>query len=397
RAARLKANETLRTVKIASRILRVRPIRGSNLNGPALNGLALSSTAGRSLAGALRWWVSELGSLAGAADRPEPARSDLILQLGPPEAGDALTLIDRRGETPRRYVLASGSDDLSERLAAIRGTGRKVVSIAVMVDPAACFLRTLRLPAAVLPRMRDVLTQELEAATPFRIDAVHADWFVEGEDADGLKVRHVVLKRTRLDPLLATLAAARLVVGPVSVGPSEDRAMPVDLLSGGGRPIPRLLRGFTRSDGMALGLALVLACAAFVLLRAHQDATLAALETATLEARRAAPQRLAPPVQALASALVAERYARPPLAILWSALARALPATAFAESLQIDAEGVRVTLRTRDADTVLRALDAAPNLGTVVVRERDVAGGRLVIGLYVRAWTDPGPAPGLWP
>lgn len=345
--ARLKANESLDTVKIASRILRLRLLRGSDLNGSAPSSTPGPIRAGDRLGEALRWWVSELGSLAGGADRPDLARSDLLLQLGPPEAGDAMTLIDRRGGTPRRHVLVGGMEDLPEQLVAIRGPGLRPVSIAVLVDPAACFLRTLRLPAAALPRMRAILAQELEAATPFRDAAVHADWFVAGEDASGLEICHVLLKRARLDPLLATLSAARLAVGPVSVGPSEDRAMPVDLLSGGQRPIPRLLRGFTWGDGAALSLAVLLAGAAFGFLRAHQDATLTALDSATRDARLAAPRRLAPPAQALAGALIAERYARPPLAILWSALARAVPPGAFAESLQVEAEGVTATVRTR--------------------------------------------------
>ena len=359
------------------------------MNGNAVDSARGLAQAGHHLKAGLRWWVSELGSLVGDGRLPEPARSDLILHLGAPGAAEALTLVDRRGETPRRYILATGADDLPERLAAIRGTARKAVSVTVLVDPDACFLRTVRLPAAALPRMREILAQELEAATPFRLNSVYTDWFVEGEDGTSLKVRHIVLKRARLAPLLAILGAAGLNAGTVTVGPSEDRAMPVDLLSGGARPIPRLLRGLTPGDGMALAFAAILACAAFGLVRAHQDATLTALESATFEARRATPQRLAPPVQALAGTLVAERAARPPLALLWSALAQALPATASAETLHLDAGGATAILRTRDADAALKALDGAADLGTVTVRETDRAAGRLVIGLAFRAWTDP--------
>ncbi|MFD1304174.1 hypothetical protein, partial [Methylobacterium marchantiae] len=244
--------------------------------------------AGQRIEAALAWWAAELGGVVGAESRPAPARSDLAFYLGPPGADQALVLVDRRAEPPRRYTLAAEIDDLPERLAAIRGTGRKAVSVSVLVDPAACFLRSLHLPAAALPRMREVLAQELEAATPFRVAGVHADWFVEGEDETGLRVRHVVLKRARLDPVLAVLARAGLQVATVGVGTSEDRALPVDLLSGGGRPIPRMLRGVTWGDGAALALSGLLALAAFGLLRTHQEATLGALETATVDARRAA-------------------------------------------------------------------------------------------------------------
>ncbi|KQP29666.1 hypothetical protein ASF49_16030 [Methylobacterium sp. Leaf104] len=345
--------------------------------------------AGQRIEAALAWWAGELGGVVGAEDRSAPGRSDLALHLGPPGADRALTLFDRRSEPPRRYSLAAEADDLSERLAAIRGTGRKAVSVAILVDPAACFLRSLHLPAAALPRMRAVLAQELEATTPFRVAGIHADWFVEGEDEAGLRVRHVILKRARLDPILAVLARAGLQVDSVGVGASEDRALPVDLLSGGARPIPRLLRSLTWADGAALALAGLLALAAFGLLRAHQEATLGALETATFDARRAAPPRFPAPVQALAVALAAERATRPPLAVLWSGLAQALPGNAFAETLHLGPEGAAATLRTPEIDGTLRALRSAPGLGPVVVSEQDAAAGRLVVGLMARAWADP--------
>lgn len=349
--------------------------------------------AGPSLKAILQGWASGLGRLGGDEGRPEPVRSDLVLHFGSTAAREALTLVDRRAEPPRRYGLAAGADDLPERLAAIRGTGRKAVSLTILVDPALCFVRTLHLPNAVLPRMRSVLAQDLEASTPFRTAGVYADWYVEGEDAAGLRVRHVLMKRARLDPLLAVLARAGLSASSVRVGPSEDRAMPIDLLSGGTRPMPRLLQGLGRGDAVALGLAGLLLLAAFGLLRAHQDATLAALDAATLESRRAGPQRLAPPVQALAAALAAERATRPPLAILWADLARALPDGTYAESLRLGPEGATAILRTPDAEATLRALRSAQGLGAVVNRETDATPGRLTVGLLSRPWVDPSETP----
>lgn len=365
----------------------MRPISGVDVNGDALKSMPALAQAGQGLKAALRWWVSELGSFVDGKGPPTPARSDLMLYLGPLGTGQALTLIDRREDTPRRYTLAAETDDLAERLAAIRGTARQAVSVTLLVDPELCFLRTLSLPLAVLPRMRDVLAQELEAATPFRMQGVYSDWYVEGEGEDGLRVRHVVLKRGRLDPILAVLASAGLDAGAVSVGPSEDRAMPVDLLSGGQRPVPRLLRGLTAGDAGAMALSAGLLLGAFGLLRAHQAATLDGLEAASFEARRAAPHRLAPPVQALASTLAAERAARPPLAVLWSDLAAALPDTAFAEGLHLGPEGVRATLRTTDTEAALRALRAVPGIATVVTHESEGAAGRLVVGLTLRPRT----------
>lgn len=372
------------------------------MNGNALSALGGLTQLGRRIGQGFAWWSSEIGAVFGE-ERAAPPRGDLVLHLGLLE--QALTVTDRRGPTPRRYTVPTGADgfaggladNLAERIAAIRGTGRQAVSVAVLIDPAACFIRTVHLPTAVLPRMREVLARDLEAATPFRTAGVYTDWYVEGEDATGLRVRHVVLKRTRLDPLLAILRGAGLTAGPVSVGADEDRAMPVDLLSGGGRAVPRLLRRLGRADVAALGLAALLAVTAYGLARADQDATLSALETATSGARRAHPARPAPALQALAATLVAERLARPPLAVTWAALAEALPDTAFAEALRLDSDGATVTLRAADPAAALAALAAAPRLGAATPRGTD-GDGRLVVHLApVRPRAEPAPVPALRP
>ncbi len=160
------------------------------------------------------------------------------MRLGAP--GDAaVTVIDRREGAARTYRFEAGAADLSERVAAVAG-GRGGMRAKVLLDPAACFIRCLDVPSAALPRMRALLAEELEAATPFRAAGVYSDWFVEGEDvaARVLRVRHVVIKKARLDPVLDALAAAGLPVGPVAVGRAEDQTLPVDLLSHGHRALP---------------------------------------------------------------------------------------------------------------------------------------------------------------
>ncbi|MGY2050990.1 hypothetical protein [Methylobacterium sp. JK268] len=312
----------------------------------------------------LAWWLAEAAALFGEEERPDRAASALVLRLPPPGEADLL-LLDRRGEAPRSYRFAAGLDDLAERLAAVRGAGRAPVGVKLLVPPAACFQRTLTLPATVLPRMREVLDRELEAATPFRAASVHADWFVEGEDAAGrLVVRHCVIKRSALDPLLATLSAAGLRPGPVAVGTEEDRTLPVDLLSGGRRALPRRLGALRAGDLLLLGLALfLLLAAALPLWRAHQAATLDALDAATAAARRTAPARLPPAVLAAALDLAAARAARPPVAVIWDSLARALPDPVSAESLRVDAAGLTLTLRAPDPAAALAALPRLDSFG----------------------------------
>ena len=299
--------------------------------------------------------------------RADRAPGLLTIRLGPPSE-PGLTLIDRRGDTPLVHRLDASADDWPDRLTAIRA-GQAGVRAKILVDPARCFMRTLTLPSAALPRMRAVLAQELEAATPFRAAGVHSDWYVEGEDsaARNLRVRHVVVKRAALDPLLAALAEAGIAAGPVTVGSDEARTMPVDLLTGGHRSLQGLAGGARRGDLALLAGAALLTLAAFWGLRAHQDATLAALDDAFAAARRAAGPAQPAPVQAGTAAILSGRAA--PLARTWDALAAALPDSASATHLRLDAEGVRLTLVAPDAPSALAALSRVPGFGAPAVSE----------------------------
>lgn len=317
-----------------------------------------------------------LGFTEARIDR-DPAQ--LTLRLGAPgEPG--LTLIDRRDGQDRTYRLDGAADDLADRLAAIRG-GRPTLRAKVIVDPAACFIRTLELPSAALPRMRAVLAQELEAATPFSADQVFSDWYVEGEDTETrmLRVRQVVLKRARLAPLLAALAEAGLSVGIVTVGAGEDRSMPVDLLSGGHHTLPGLRRG--SGNALLAAAAALFLLGAFVGLRQHQAATLAALDEAFAGARLAAAAGRPPAVQAGTAAILAERG--PPLTRTWDALAAALPAAVSAQVLRVTGTGLELTLLAPDAGTALSGLARLPGFGAPVLREAAPAEGgqRIVVAL----------------
>lgn len=304
------------------------------------------------------------------ADRMPAA---LTVRLGAP-GDEAVTVIDRREGEARTYRFEAAAGDLSERIAAVAG-GRGGLRAKVLLDPAACFVRHLDVPGAALPRMRALLAEELEAATPFRAGSVYSDWFVEGEDvaARSLRVRHVVIKKARLDPVLDALASAGLPAGPVTVGRAEDQTLPVDLLSHGHRALPALLGGAGKGDvALWLGAGLLLAIA-FWGWRAQQEATLAALDDGFAAARHAVVG-VAPPVQAGLATILATRA--PPLARTWDALAAALPEGASAVSLHCDGAGALLTLSVRDEAGALGALGRVPGFGPPVLQgAEDEAGG----------------------
>ena len=327
-------------------------------------------------AGRLRPILDAALHLSGFAEpRTDRLPAGLTVRLGAPGEG-AVTMIDRRGPEARTYRFAADGDpaDLAERIAGVAG-GR--VRVKVLVDPAVCFLRSLDLPSAALPRLRAILAEELEASTPFRLSSVYSDWFVEGEDvaARTLRVRHVVIKKTRLDPLLDALARAGLPVGPVAVGRAEDQTMPVDLLSHGHRALPALFGGARRGDAVLIAGAVLLLAVAFAGFRAHQDATLAALGEAFAAARRTAGPAPAPPVQAALSTILATRA--PPLVPTWDALAAALPDGTSATALHLDGTGAVVTLMARAEAAAMAALGRVPGFAPPVLRSAGEAPGGL--------------------
>lgn len=333
-----------------------------------------------SLTARLRRFVDAAVHLAGFAEpRRDRLPAALTLCLGAPGAA-AVTVTDRRGGEARTYRFEAEASDLAERIAAVAG-GQGGLRVKVLLDPSACFIRSLDLPSAALPRMRDLLAEELEAATPFRSASVYSDWFVEGEDVTtgSLRVRHVVVKRARLDPLLDALARAGLPAGPVAVGRAEDQTLPVDLLSHGHRGLPALFAGPRRGDlALWLGAGLLLAVAVGGW-RAHQDATLSALNEAFAAARHAAA---APPLQAGLAAIQASRA--PPLAQTWDTLAAVLPDGAFALALHLDATGARVILSVGDEAAALAALGRVPGFGPPLLRgAEDEPGGTRRLTLHL--------------
>ncbi len=328
---------------------------------------AVPSVVRRLQAGRLRQGLDAAVHLFGFAEpRADRLPAALTIRLGGP-GETTVTVTDTREGEARTYRFEAGDPaDLAERIAAVAG-GRGGLRAKVVVDPAACFVRSLDLPSAALPRMRALLAEELEAATPFRANAVYSDWFVEGEDvaARTLRVRHVVIKRTRLDPLLDALAQAGLPAGPVAVGRSEDQTMPVDLLSHGHRALPAALGGAKGGDGLLLAGAALLLIAAFGGWRAHQDATLSALDDAFAATRRAAGPAAPAPVQAGLAAILETRA--PPLGRTWDALAAALPDEASATGLHLDRSGALVTVSTRNEAGALAALGRVPGFGPPVL------------------------------
>lgn len=337
----------------------------------------MPSPLGRNPAGArtarLRPILDATVHLLGFAEpRTDRRPAGLTLHLGAP-GETAITLTDRRGGAVRSYRFEAGDPaDLAERIAGIAG-GRGGVRAKIVVDPAACFVRSLDLPSAALPRMRALLAEELEAATPFRTAAVYSDWFVEGEDAAArrLRVRHVVIKKARLDPLLEALARAGLPVGPVAVGRAEDQTLPVDLLSHGHRALPALLGGGRAGDALLMAGALLLLAGAFGGWRGHQGASLAALDDAFAVARRSAGPALPPPVQAGLPVILTTRA--PPPVGTWDALAAALPQGISATALHLDASGALVTVLAPDEAGAMAALARVPGFGPPVLRGAETA------------------------
>jgi len=163
----------------------------------------LSEFARRSgLAGFWPWWTAQLNALVPTKPRAalERRRMRPVLVFD----GDTATLWRPGMEGPRAVMLKATTVALTGDAATVAGAGRaSVASLAnggygsaaatpkvVLSVPARDVLRkTIALPAAVEPNLRQTLTYDLDRHTPFKADELYFDAVVVGRNPQKKEIR----------------------------------------------------------------------------------------------------------------------------------------------------------------------------------------------------------------
>lgn len=230
----------------------------------------------------LTWWRDELSGLV-------PERVRQVFARGRPET--VLAQVEEDG-----FVVVGDApggaraDELQRRqeaLAQLASIAKPGTAVGVRVPIDLCFARTVELPMAARNDLQRILDFDLERATPFKHKDVYTGHVVEAEAATRgkLSVLQLVAKRETIDPLVADVRAAGLVVGFVDCWSDRPSlGMPINFLEprgpgNGGR------RRVLRPAPALAGLAVLLGVSALVLTIWGYERALADLQAKAGQAR----------------------------------------------------------------------------------------------------------------
>jgi general secretion pathway protein L len=327
--------------------------------------LRTSESIRRGLAPFFRWWVDELaGIVPGPLRRlvSGPGRR-IVVAMHPRLQFPARTATSNCGE------LLAGLHVLEERGGQLRSIGPSCVTaephgpetsalaelakstrrvpIGIRLPFDACFARRIALPAGARNDFRNILSLDLERATPFRAGDVYASHYVEDPVAESgkLKVRQLVVKRTTLDPVIAEIQALGVRVSFADCWDKDGRtALPVNFLE----PSPDIASPFgkqLRPTGLLVGLALLLACSAMFLFVHKHDRALEQVQKELVHAKGEAQnvrRRLDRAEAALAEVASLRRMKLESIPVVQTLedLSRLMPDSAWLTELRIDGDTV---------------------------------------------------------
>ena len=279
-------------------------------------------------------------------------RDGELLQVSVAAAGGERQL----GELPLGAV-----DALAGRLAGAHARAWLVL------PPSAVLRRTLSLPVAALPRLRDVLAHEIDRQTPFAPDQVSYEGRVLTHPPAGqpASVELVVLPRARLDAELEAIGPLAGMLAGVDVAGADGTALGLNLLPAarrprGSDPVRRLNGVLAAVSAVALLLAMALVlhnrASALEALRAEVDAA----STEVRAARLARNQLVAK--TAAANFLAMRRAGSPTMLEVLDDLTRRVPDDTSLDKLSVNDGKLVLVGQSRAAPALVGLLQASPLL-----------------------------------
>jgi general secretion pathway protein L len=317
------------------------------------------------LARFLTWWGRELAGLLPAQLRALLAerRDEVLLTM------DAAAItVERRGREARAAEsFARGADaaELRAELARRLDGGEEPPRVLLCLPAARVLRRSLTLPLAAEPTLRQVLAFEMDRQTPFRAEQVWFDCRVNGRDeaARTLAVEMAVVPRAVLDPEVDALAALGVALDGVDVLGADGAPVGFNLLPAERRAVRRNV--WLRIN-LALGAAaLVLLGVVMVQSVANREAALASLRAET-NARRDAAREVAALRNELKTAieganfLAQRRRARPPISDLLLDATERLGNDTWLQRLSLNGDQLQLQGQSREAAGLITVLQQSP-------------------------------------
>jgi general secretion pathway protein L len=317
------------------------------------------------LARFLTWWGRELSGLLPARLRALLAerRDEVLLSMDA-----AAVTIERRGREARAAEsLARGGDaaELRAELGRRLEGGEEPPRVLLCLLPARVLRRTLSLPLAAEPTLRQVLAFEMDRQTPFRAEQVWFDCRIAGRDeaARTLAVDLAVVPRAVLDPEVEALSALGVALDGVDVCGADGAPAGFNLLPADRRAVRRNV--WLRIN-LALGVAaLVLLGVVMVQSVANREAALEALR-AESDARRDAAREVAALRNELKTAieganfLAQRKRARPPISDLVLDATERLGNDTWLQRLSLNGDQLQLQGQSREAAGLITVLQQSP-------------------------------------
>jgi general secretion pathway protein L len=267
----------------------------------------------------------------------------------------------------------------------------------VILPAGCCLIRCRNVPAAAADRIGDVLSLEVERATPFRAEDIRQAWRVIGptpSDRTSLQLIHVIAKRRLVDPLLAEARHAGVRVSSVDVAGADGGRMRVNLLGPGETPLS-LAGWLNRAIGIAGVLFVLISAAAAVVALQRQDDALAQLEAENNVARKEAQaaRRRVQDADSQSQRIGLLRLRRAEghrVVAVWEELTRRLPDTAWLTNLRVENDTLWIDGYARSASELVSVIAASPMFSGValsapVVREEGRASERFQIRMKIES------------
>jgi len=312
-----------------------------------------------------RWWTGEMAALlpAGLLRLWRDRRRDLECLY------DGTDLVVSRRQGDRRDDI--GRLALSERAPDAMGTALRALlkemtqdydRLVLRLDESRLLRRGLRLPLAARRDLAEALEYDIDRQTPFAAEDVYfgSRETAVDEEAGEIEAELAVIRRSDLDPVLGTLAAAGLVPDRIEGTDGGPDLRPATALP---PPTPVLWPRVTAGLAIAAVLLAILGTALPFARLADTQAELAS-RLADARAEAVAVDRMRQNVETLKSrrsALFARKAREPSVLSLLEELTRAVPADAFVTELTVTDAEVTISGYARKASEVLGAVETAPH------------------------------------
>jgi general secretion pathway protein L len=231
----------------------------------------------------LKWWGQELGGLVPqrVAGR---SGAKILISIGQEgyrvleSGGGKLRPVRGGAELSARDAVAAAGELARANPAA---------EVGLRVPLASCFVRTVELPRSAQEDASRILDLDLERATPFKLKDVYSATLVENDDGRGpqVRARHMMIKRTSVEPLLGELNAAGVTADFIDCWDEGERqSLPVNFLASQ-QQAAAAGRGRLSFAGMLLALLALLGLSALFLANGRYQSALDTVEAQVQQAR----------------------------------------------------------------------------------------------------------------